>query len=108
MRARIILPALLLILALAGAWVWRGLAPSVAIATASIGPAVQAVYATGNVEPVHWARVGPAVRARITAVLVEEGVIVAEGATAPDGGPHAERRALEALGRPPRPGRPST
>ena len=73
MRARIILPALLLILALAGVWVWRGLAPSVAIATASIGPAVQAVYATGNVEPVHWARVGPAVRARITAVLVEEG-----------------------------------
>jgi RND family efflux transporter MFP subunit len=79
MRARIILPALLLILALAGAWVWRGLAPSVAIATASIGPAVQAVYATGNVEPVHWARVGPAVRARITAVLVEEGARVEAG-----------------------------
>jgi RND family efflux transporter MFP subunit len=79
MRARIILPALLLILALAGAWVWRGLAPSVAIATASIGPAVQAVYATGNVEPVHWAKVGPAVRARITAVLVEEGARVEAG-----------------------------
>jgi diaminohydroxyphosphoribosylaminopyrimidine deaminase/5-amino-6-(5-phosphoribosylamino)uracil reductase len=40
----------------------------------------------------------------VGAVLVEDGVIVAEGATAPDGGPHAERRALEALGRPPRPG----
>ncbi|MFZ9839352.1 MAG: bifunctional diaminohydroxyphosphoribosylaminopyrimidine deaminase/5-amino-6-(5-phosphoribosylamino)uracil reductase RibD [Opitutaceae bacterium] len=40
----------------------------------------------------------------VGAVLVEDGVIVAEGTTAPDGGPHAERRALEALGRPPRPG----
>jgi diaminohydroxyphosphoribosylaminopyrimidine deaminase/5-amino-6-(5-phosphoribosylamino)uracil reductase len=40
----------------------------------------------------------------VGAVLVEDGMIVAEGATAPDGGPHAERRALEALGRPPRPG----
>jgi RND family efflux transporter MFP subunit len=40
---------------------------------------VQAVYATGNVEPVHWAKVGPAVRARITAVLVEEGARVADG-----------------------------
>ena len=40
----------------------------------------------------------------VGAVLVEDGVIVAEGATAPDGGPHAERRALEALGRLPRPG----
>ena len=79
MRARIIIPLLLLLLALAGAWVWRSLPPSVAVATATTGPAVQAVYATGNVEPVHWAKVGPAVRARITAVLVEEGARVAEG-----------------------------
>lgn len=40
----------------------------------------------------------------VGALLVEEGLVVAEGATAPDGGPHAERRALEALGRPPKPG----
>ena len=79
MRARIIIPLLLFLLALAGAWVWRSLPPSVAVATATTGPAVQAVYATGNVEPVHWAKVGPAVRARITAVLVEEGARVAEG-----------------------------
>jgi RND family efflux transporter MFP subunit len=79
MRARITIPVLLVLLALAGAWVWRGLPPSVAVATATTGPAVQAVYATGNVEPVHWAKVGPAVRARITAVLVEEGARVAEG-----------------------------
>ncbi|MBP6506391.1 MAG: bifunctional diaminohydroxyphosphoribosylaminopyrimidine deaminase/5-amino-6-(5-phosphoribosylamino)uracil reductase RibD [Opitutaceae bacterium] len=40
----------------------------------------------------------------VGAVLVEEGKIVAEGATAPDGGPHAERLALLARGKLPRPG----
>jgi RND family efflux transporter MFP subunit len=79
MRARIIIPIVLLLFGLAGAWVWRGLPPAVAVASATLGPAVQAVYATGNVEPVHWARVGPAVRARITAVLVEEGARVEAG-----------------------------
>ena len=79
MRARIIIPLSLLLLGLTGALVWRGLPPAVAVATVSTGPAVQAVYATGNVEPVHWAKVGPAVRARITAVLVEEGARVAGG-----------------------------
>jgi RND family efflux transporter MFP subunit len=79
MRARIIIPILLLLLTLGGVWVWRGLPPAVAVATATTGPAVQAVYATGNVEPVHWAKVGPAVRARITAVLVEEGARVEAG-----------------------------
>ncbi|MBI5693687.1 MAG: bifunctional diaminohydroxyphosphoribosylaminopyrimidine deaminase/5-amino-6-(5-phosphoribosylamino)uracil reductase RibD [Verrucomicrobia bacterium] len=40
----------------------------------------------------------------VGAVIVEDGVVVAEGATAPDGGPHAERLALLARGKPPRPG----
>ncbi len=40
----------------------------------------------------------------VGALLVEDGKIVAEGATAPDGGPHAERLALLARGRKPRPG----
>lgn len=40
----------------------------------------------------------------VGALIVEDGRIVAEGATAPDGGPHAERRALQALGRAPAPG----
>ena len=79
MRARIIITIVLLLLGLTGAWVWRGLPPAVAVATVSTGPAVQAVYATGNVEPVHWAKVGPALRARITAVLVEEGARVEAG-----------------------------
>jgi RND family efflux transporter MFP subunit len=75
---------ILLLLALAAVaagawWVWRSIPPRVAIAVATAGPALEAVYATGSVEPVHWARVGPATRARITAVLAEEGARVTEG-----------------------------
>src|SRR5471030_3272280 len=40
----------------------------------------------------------------VGALIVEDGRIVAEGATAPDGGPHAERLALLARGKVPRPG----
>lgn len=40
----------------------------------------------------------------VGAVIVEDGHVVAEGATAPDGGPHAERLALLNRGKPPRPG----
>jgi len=40
----------------------------------------------------------------VGAVIVEEGHVVSEGATAPDGGPHAERLALLNRGKPPRPG----
>ena len=39
----------------------------------------------------------------VGALIVEDGRIVAEGATAPDGGPHAERLALLARGKTPRP-----
>ena len=40
----------------------------------------------------------------VGALIVEDGQVVAEGATAPDGGPHAERLALLARGKPPQPG----
>lgn len=40
----------------------------------------------------------------VGALIVEDGHVVAEGATAPDGGPHAERLALLARGKTPRPG----
>ncbi|MBR0671729.1 efflux RND transporter periplasmic adaptor subunit [Neoroseomonas soli] len=78
MRGRILLITLTA-LGAAGAWAWWALPPAVAIAFAASGPALRAVYATGSVEPVHWAKVGPAVRARITEVLVEEGQRVTEG-----------------------------
>lgn len=41
---------------------------------------------------------------RVGALIVESGKIVAEGFHAYDGGPHAERVALETLGRLPKPG----
>jgi RND family efflux transporter MFP subunit len=72
---------LLLLLAGAGVAGWRAwtLPPRVETTTAFTGAALEAVYATGSVEPVTLARVGPATRARITAVLVEEGQRVTEG-----------------------------
>jgi RND family efflux transporter MFP subunit len=78
MRRRV-LPLVILAIAAAGGWFWWTMPPAVAIALATTGPALRAVYATGSVEPLHWARVGPALRARITEVLVEEGARVAEG-----------------------------
>ncbi|MCS6932282.1 MAG: efflux RND transporter periplasmic adaptor subunit [Acetobacteraceae bacterium] len=70
---------LLLLLPAGGLLAWRALPPAVAIAIAVQGPAVEAIYATGAVEPVHLARVGPAVRARLVAVLAEEGQRVVQG-----------------------------
>ncbi len=70
---------LLLLAAGLGGWFWWTLPPTVQLAEARRGPALEAVYATGSVEPVHWARVGPAVRARLVGVLVEEGQRVQDG-----------------------------
>lgn len=81
MLRRLLIAAILLALGGAGAYVALGLPPRLAIALATEGPALEAVYATGTVEPVQWARVGPATRARITAVLVEEGARVTAGQT---------------------------
>ncbi|MBU8539423.1 efflux RND transporter periplasmic adaptor subunit [Falsiroseomonas tokyonensis] len=76
---RLLLLLVLLAAAGAAAWVRYGLPPRVAIALATQGMALEAVYATGNVEPVNLARIGPATRARLTEVLVQEGERVAEG-----------------------------
>jgi RND family efflux transporter MFP subunit len=78
MRRRLIL-LLCFVLAAAAGWFWWTMPPAVAIALATTGPALRAVYATGSVEPVQWARVGPAVRARVTEVMVEEGQRVTAG-----------------------------
>ncbi|MFM2150692.1 MAG: hypothetical protein RLZZ187_2998 [Pseudomonadota bacterium] len=81
MSRRLLLPLALLLAGGGGLWVWFALPPRVPVAMATAGPALEAVYATGAVEPVNWARVGPATRARIVAVLVEEGARVREGET---------------------------
>lgn len=49
-----------------------------------------------------WGRTHP--NPMVGALIVEDGEVVAEGFHAQDGGPHAERVALAALGRAPKPG----
>jgi RND family efflux transporter MFP subunit len=77
---RHILILLALAAAAAGGWhFWRTRPPVVEVAEAVRGPAVEAVYATGTVEPVRWAAVAPAVKARLEAVLADDGDRVAAG-----------------------------
>lgn len=76
------LPALLLLLALAGggAWAWQqGGGTEVEIVRLRQGPAVEAIYATGTVEPEKWARIAPVMPGRIAEILVREGDRVREG-----------------------------
>jgi RND family efflux transporter MFP subunit len=79
MRLKRLLWLLPLLLVLAAGFAWQRMPPRVTVATATTGPAVEAIYATGAVEPVHLARVGPALRARLVAVLVQEGERVVLG-----------------------------
>lgn len=80
--ARLLRAILLLALALAaggGYWLWRHWPPLVEVGTVIRGPAVEAVYATGTVEPVRWAPVAPAVKARLLELHVDEGAPVRAG-----------------------------
>lgn len=76
------LPLIVLVLAvMAGAafWLVRQSAPEVAVVHPHRGRAVEAVYATGTVEPVSWARISPVGSGRIAEMLVREGERVREG-----------------------------
>jgi RND family efflux transporter MFP subunit len=53
--------------------------PTVVVVSPSTGPAVQAVYATGVVEPVYWAKVTPLMRGRIAEICACEGKTVQKG-----------------------------
>ena len=44
------------------------------------GPAVEAIYATGTVEPVYWSKVAPVGTGRIVAILARDGEAVKKGA----------------------------
>jgi len=81
MRPRYRLLVVILI-ALVGAAVFAyyKAALTVVVATPSRGPAVAAVYATGTVEPVRWAKVGPKSTGRIVEILAHEGDRVARNA----------------------------
>ncbi len=77
---RLALLAAAALAAWAGWRAWSTWPVDVAIATAARGTAIEAIYATGVVEPVHWAKVGPLATGRIAAVLARDGDAVREGA----------------------------
>lgn len=54
-------------------------APEVRVARPMTGPAIEAVYATGTVEPVHWAKVAPIEAGRVVEIAVQDGEAVAAG-----------------------------
>jgi len=77
---RFLLTILIVALLVAGAAWWRfGRGPSVTAAAATRGTAVEIVYATGGVEPVHWAKVASVIRDRIVAICDCEGKAVKKG-----------------------------
>jgi len=81
MRIKLLIVAGIGLAAAAGAALFAvdTLYPRVRVASAESGPAVQAVYATGTVEPVTWARVAPLAMGRIVAFEAAEGQHVSRG-----------------------------
>ena len=79
--ARLLLPPVALAVAV-GAVLWWQLAapPRVQVAMPKRGPAVEAIYATGTVEPVRWAQIAPTETGRIIDYPAVEGAKVQEGA----------------------------
>ncbi|CAA7626504.1 efflux RND transporter periplasmic adaptor subunit [Magnetospirillum sp. UT-4] len=76
------LPLLLFVVAVAAAAAFlllRGAPRGVATAMPERGTAIEAVYATGTVEPEIWARIGPVTTGRIAEVLAREGDTVRVG-----------------------------
>ena len=74
--------AFLAVAALLAALGWRGwtlLPVEASVVVSSRGSAVEAVYATGVVEPVAWARVGPLATGRIASILARDGDEVRAG-----------------------------
>lgn len=71
--------ALLAVLAGAGVLYSQNAAREVTLATPERGPAVEAVYATGVVEPENWARVSAVIPGRLAEILAREGDSVREG-----------------------------
>jgi RND family efflux transporter MFP subunit len=65
--------------AAAGTWWWMQRPPAVEARAPMIGPAVEAVYATGTVEPIRWSEVASTVTARIVSYPAEEGDTVKTG-----------------------------
>ena len=72
-RGVVLAVAVLVILALIGAWRMYFQAVAVNAVLPTRGPAIQAVYATGVIEAIDYAQFGSTVAGRVTEVLVDEG-----------------------------------
>lgn len=81
MSRRILVVAVLLLIAGGGAWFVATLPPIFSVTTPNRGPVVEAIYATGSVEPVHWVKVGPTIAGRIERHDCVEGASVKAGQT---------------------------
>lgn len=68
----------IVVLAVLAVWILRS-RPAVQTASVARGPAVEAVYATGTVEPVRWAKMGSKITGRISEILAKEGDQVTRG-----------------------------
>lgn len=82
MRRRLALVALFVGLAallVGGLWWYETAPPRVRVASVTRGPAVDAIYATGTVEPIHWAQIAPTLTGRIVDYPAVEGQSVARG-----------------------------
>jgi RND family efflux transporter MFP subunit len=71
--------ALIAAAAAAGFFAYSKTRVSVTLEHPTRGPAVEAIYATGTVEPVNWSKVAPLATGRITAILARDGDLVKKG-----------------------------
>ncbi|MGH6954803.1 MAG: biotin/lipoyl-binding protein, partial [Alphaproteobacteria bacterium] len=79
-RRRILVIAILAAAAaVAGGYLYVQSRPRVTVVVVTRGQAIQAVYATGAVEPMNWAKVAPTTTGRIIAILARDGQPVRQG-----------------------------
>jgi RND family efflux transporter MFP subunit len=79
MKPRYFILLIVLIATASVGWWYLGRGPVISTAVASRGTAAEIVYATGDVEPVRWAKVASVIRERIIEVCNCEGRAVAKG-----------------------------
>jgi len=76
---KLFLALVIIAVAAAAFYGWRRLHPEVIVVFPETGTAIEAVYATGIVEPKDWAKVSSTITGRIDAFLVNDGDTVEKG-----------------------------